>query len=149
MHRPFNAYRICYWQCFISVRQLRIYRNSTFLTCCACPSVKLKVEHVILCRLTVVCSDSNTPLVAFAVCVMIIFTFSHICYLCEQRWDQRDSNSKQSRAGEFKKADLTQYAIDLLIWAHSDSLTLELNSWRLPLEYQMNKIRPNHFIFLL
>lgn len=49
----------------------------------------------------------------------------------------RETASEWSREREFKEADLIRYAIDLLVWVHSKSLTLELNSWRLHHEKQM------------
>ncbi|KAI9545953.1 hypothetical protein NQZ68_032035 [Dissostichus eleginoides] len=41
---------------------------------------------------------------------------------------ERHCERVKQRAGEFKEADLTRYAIDLLVWVHSKCLTLELNS---------------------
>lgn len=41
---------------------------------------------------------------------------------------EKHSELLKQRAREFKEADLTRYAIDLLVWVHSRSLTLELNS---------------------
>ncbi|KAG8011141.1 Neurexin-3b [Nibea albiflora] len=41
---------------------------------------------------------------------------------------EKHSELLKQRAREFKEADLTRYAIDLLVWVHSKSLTLELNS---------------------
>lgn len=55
-----------------------------------------------------------------------------------QRYTEGGTASCRGREPESsRRLTLTRYAIDLLVWVHSKSLTLELNSWRLHLEKQM------------
>ena len=55
-----------------------------------------------------------------------------------QRYTEGGAASCSGREPESsRRLTLTRYAIDLLVWVHSKSLTLELNSWRLHLEKQM------------
>lgn len=79
------------------------------------------------------CSQAYTLLVAFAQLVIrqSNFLFSQVRLKARGSAGEADMRRKsrserlKRRASEFKEADLTRYAIDLLVWVHNQSLTLE------------------------
>lgn len=79
------------------------------------------------------CSQAYTLLAAFAQLVIrpSNFLFSQVRLKARVSAGEADMRRKsrserlKQRASEFKEADLARCAIDLLVWVHNQSLTLE------------------------